>query len=107
MMPSPGTNYVKCDADGNIIGWGYVSVAMIPNQVLDAGETIIPATAEHVRAVGLASSSGDPMPYKVDLAGQTTVTVIESVSAEDPETNIMSQQSVSTDHTFEGVVVET
>lgn len=104
-MPAPGTNYVKCDSDGNIIGWGYVSVSMIPDQVLDAGETIIPATAEHVRAVGLASSNAEAMPFKVDLAGKTVVTVEVSASVEDPETNVISQQVVSTDHTFDGVVV--
>lgn len=104
-MPSPGTNYVKCGSDGNIIGWGYVSVAMIPNQVIDAGEKIIPATAEHVRAVGIASSNGDEMPFKVDLGGKTVVTVLESTSVENPETNALSQQVVSTDHAFDGVVI--
>jgi hypothetical protein len=106
-LTAPGTNYVKCDSDGNIIGWGYVTVVMIPNQVVGAGEKIVPATAQHVKAVSLASSNGDPLPYKVNLAGQTVVTVAESVSVEDPETHIISQQSVSTDHTFEGVVVST
>lgn len=90
-----GVAYLKCDSMGNVIGWGYVTVAMIPDQVTAAGEVIVPVTGAQMIAVSLASANGETLPYKIDLEQNTTVTVVDKVGNED----------VSTDYTFAGLVV--
>jgi len=100
-----GVSYAKCDVDGNIIGWGFVSVEMVSEQMREPGEGLLPATGDQVIAMGLAAMADEPMPFVVDFEAQTVVTVLEYQDVINEETGEISTVAVSNELTFPGLVV--
>lgn len=100
-----GVSFVRHDSDGNIIGYGYGSADLIDKQLVNEGEGCVPASGADVQAVILALANDQPIPFKVDVTGETKVTVTETQEFEHPDTKEIYTADIPTDITYSGVVV--